>query len=286
MRSLFRSDRRMTIDYRTSYRLSAGLRDICALVIDMDGVLWQGNTPMPGLLEFFTLLRSRPIHFRLATNNPSRTPEQYVAKLAGMGVAVLPEEILTSAIVTAQYLATVAPGAPVYVIGQDGLRQALADHGLHLCDGDKAEFVVVGLDQQLTYAKLAEATLLIRAGARFIGCNPDATLPSERGQLPGNGATLAYLQASTGVAPLIIGKPQRAIFDVALAAMNADAPHTATLGDRIETDILGGKNAGLHSILVLSGVTSPALLAASPVQPDWVFDDIRELTVAWSVLPG
>jgi 4-nitrophenyl phosphatase len=267
-----------------SYRSPHELRDVQALVIDMDGVLWCGDAPMPGLIEFFELLRRRPIRFRLATNNPSRTPEQYVVKLARMGVSVTPEEILTSAIVTAQHLAATAPGARVYAIGMDGLHQALTEHGLHLTDGAGADTVVVGLDTQLSYAKLAEATLLIRAGARFVGCNPDVTLPSERGLMPGNGATLAYLQAATGVAPLIIGKPERAIFDTALDAMQVEAAHTATLGDRLETDILGGQNAGMHSILVLSGAANPALLAASPIQPDWVFESIRELALAWATL--
>lgn len=271
----------MVDSQRTIYRSPEGLRDIQALVIDMDGVLWRGDTPMPGLHAFFELLRNRPIRFRLATNNPTRTPEQYVAKLARMGVQVAPEEILTSAIVTARYLASHMPGARVYVIGMDGLRQALLDHGLQLSDGNAADCVVVGLDTQLTYAKLAEATLLIRAGARFIGCNPDVTLPSERGLMPGNGATLAYLQAATGVAPLIIGKPERAIFDAALEAMQVPAERAATLGDRLETDILGGQRAGMRSILVLSGATDATQLANSPIQPDWVFESIRELAAAW-----
>ena len=275
----------MTNTKAHSYRSPHQLRDVQALVIDMDGVLWRGDAPMPGLIEFFELLRRRPIRFRLATNNPSRTPEQYVVKLARMGVSVAPEEILTAAIVTAQYLAATAPGARVYAIGMDGLRQALTEHGLHLTDGAGADTVVVGLDTQLSYAKLAEATLLIRAGARFVGCNPDVTLPSERGLMPGNGATLAYLQAATDVAPLIIGKPERAIFDTALDAMQVEAVHAATLGDRLETDILGGQNAGMRSILVLSGAANPELLAASPIQPDWVFESIRELAVAWAALP-
>ncbi len=239
---------------------------------------------MPGLVEFFDLLRRRAIRFRLATNNPSRTQGQFVDRLARMGVQVAPEEILTSALVTAQHLAATTPAAKVYCIGMDGLRQALTEHGLNLADGERADYVVVGLDTQLSYAKLAEATLLIRAGARFIGCNPDITLPNERGLLPGNGATLAYLRAATGVEPLIIGKPQRAIFDAALVVMQVEAAQAATLGDRLETDILGGQNAGMHSILVLSGATDPALLAASPVQPEWVFESIRELSAAWAVL--
>ena len=267
------------------YRSLRELRSIYALIVDMDGVLWRGDTPLPGLLEFFALLRSHSILFRLATNNPTRTPQQYVEKLARMGVQVSPAEILTSGVVTAQYLAANAPGGAVYVIGQEGLHQALRERGLRLTDGDQpADYVVVGLDQTLTYEKLSRATLLIRAGAGFIGCNPDVTLPSERGLLPGNGATLAYLQASTGVSPLIMGKPERPIFEAALAAMGADPAHTACLGDRLDTDILGAQRAGLHSILVLSGATTREMIAASPIQASWVVEDIQALTRVWAAL--
>ncbi len=268
-----------------TYQSPEALRDIRALVIDMDGVLWRGNVPLPGLAEFFALLRRRSISFRLATNNANKTPGQYVHKLASMGVEVAPDYILTSAVVTAQYLAATAPGASVYVIGGDGLRQAVLDYGLHLSNGDHADFVAVGWDPELTYGQLSEATLLIRAGAKFIGCNPDRTWPGERGLLPGNGATLAFLQASTDVAPLIIGKPERTMFDVALKAMGADPAYTAMLGDRLETDIVGGQKAGLRTILVLTGASDEAALAASPVKPDWVFDGIQELAHAWGDLP-
>ncbi len=264
-----------------TYQSPEVLRDIRALVVDMDGVLWRGDAPLPGLTEFFDLLRSRSISFRLATNNASKTPGQYVDKLASMGVEVTADYILTSAVATAQHLAATAPGASVYVIGGDGLRQAVLDYGLHLSSGGHADFVAVGWDPELTYSQLCEAALLIQAGAKFIGCNPDRTWPGERGLLPGNGATLAFLQASTDVAPLIIGKPERTIFDVALKAMGADLAHTAMLGDRLETDIVGGQKAGLRTILVLSGASDEAALAASPVKPDWVFDSIQELAHAW-----
>jgi len=260
------------------------LREIRALVIDMDGVLWRGQSPFPGLADFFDLLRRRSIPFRLATNNASKTASQYVDKLASMGVPVTPDEILTSAIATAQHIAAIAPGSSVYVVGGDGLRQAVLDHSLHLSDGHYADFVAVGWDPGLNFSQLSEATLLIRAGAKFIGCNPDLTFPGERGLLPGNGATLAYLQASTDVAPFTVGKPERTMFDTVLAAMDANPAHTAMLGDRLETDILGAKNAGLRTILVLTGATDPAILSASPIQPDWVFDSIQELTRAWSTL--
>jgi 4-nitrophenyl phosphatase len=266
-----------------TYQSPEALRDIHALVIDMDGVLWRGDNPLPGLVGFFELLRERPIAFRLATNNASKSPGQFVDKFASLGVEVVPDDILTSAGVTAQHIAAVAPGASVYAIG-DGTRQAVLNHGLHLSNGERADFVAVGWDPKLTYKELSEATLLIRAGAKFIGTNPDRTLPSERGLLPGNGAILACLQAATDVEPFIIGKPERAMFDAALAAMGADVAHTAMLGDRLETDILGGQNAGLRTIFVLTGASDEAELAASPVRPDWVFKDIQELTRAWRAL--
>lgn len=266
-----------------TYQPPEALRDIHALVIDMDGVLWRGDNPLPGLVGFFELLRERPIAFRLATNNASKSPGQFVDKFASLGVKVAPDDILTSAGVTAQHIAAVAPGASVYAIG-DGTRQAVLNHGLHLSNGERADFVAVGWDPKLTYKELSEATLLIRAGAKFIGTNPDRTLPSERGLLPGNGAILACLQAATDVEPFIIGKPERAMFDAALAAMGADVAHTAMLGDRLETDILGGQNAGLRTIFVLTGASDEAELAASLVKPDWVFKDIQELTRAWRAL--
>jgi 4-nitrophenyl phosphatase len=264
-----------------TYQSPEALRDIHALVVDMDGVLWRGDAPIPGLTEFFDLLRDRPIAFRLATNNSSKTPAQYVRKLASLDVRVESDKILTSAVATARYLAVEAPGALVYVIGEDGVRQALLDHGFRLSDGERADFVVSGWDHGINFAKLSEAALLIRAGAKFVGTNPDRTWPSERGLLPGTGATLAYLQAATDVEPLIIGKPQRHMFDAALTAMGADPAHTAMLGDRLETDILGGQRAGLRTILVLTGVSDQAALASSSVEPDWVFQNIQELTGAW-----
>jgi 4-nitrophenyl phosphatase len=267
-----------------TYETPEALRDLRALIIDMDGVLWRGNTPIPGLNEFFDLLRERPIVFRLATNNSSKTPDQYVTKLASMGVRVSPDVVFTSAIATARYLAETAPGATVFLLGEDGLRQALLNHGLRLSDGHQADFVVSGWDHGINFEKLAKATLLIRGGARFVGTNPDRTWPSEQGLLPGTGATLAYLEAASGVRPHIVGKPERTMFDAAVAAMGVSAAHTAMLGDRLETDIAGARNAGLRSILVLTGASDETALAATQVTPDWIFQSIRELTYAWRQL--
>lgn len=257
------------------------LHDIRHLIIDMDGVLWQGNQPLPGLLSFFQFLRNRGIKFVLATNNASQTPEQYLSKLAGMGVTVHPEEILTSAQATAMHLATVAPkGASVYTIGEAGVQQALTEQGFTLTTGS-APYVVVGMDRTLSWEKLAQATLNIRAGATFIGTNPDKTLPTERGLTHGNGAVLAALQAATEVAPMIVGKPEPLMYFQAMARLGGTPTDTAGLGDRLDTDILGAVRAGIKSILVLSGVSTRAQLAEVNFKPDWVFDGILELTTQW-----
>ena len=253
------------------------------LLIDMDGVLWRGDRPMPGLADFFGLLRRRQIKFVLTTNNASRVADYYVERLAGYGVEIAPAEVLTSAQATVGYLAERSePGTPVYFIGEDGLRKSLAEGGFRLVNaGEQPQYVVASWDRHLTFEKLAQATLFIRAGASFIATNPDRTWPSERGLVPGAGAILAALEAATDVEPTVVGKPSPLMLQVAMRRIGAQNNTTAMLGDRLETDILGGRNAGLTTILVLSGVAQPDDLASSSVQPDLVFDDIAALTQAW-----
>jgi 4-nitrophenyl phosphatase len=257
------------------------LRTLQHLIIDMDGVLYRGKEAIPGSGAFLRFLRDRGIGFILATNNSTRTPRQYTDKLASMGVMVRAEEILTSAQATADYLAGIAAqGTRVFVVGQDGLWTALREVGFTLVE-EEAEFVVAGMDFAIGYERLAQATLLIRAGAQFIGTNPDRTFPSERGMVPGAGSLLAFLETATGVAPTVIGKPGTAMMEQALARMGAQASTTAMLGDRLETDILAGQRAGLVTLLVLSGVTDEALLAGSEIQPDLVFRDVGHLHIVW-----
>jgi 4-nitrophenyl phosphatase len=259
------------------------LRDLRALIIDMDGVLWEGERPLPGLVEFFATLRALALHFILATNNASRTPEQYVAKLARLGVRVTGDEILTSAQATALYLRSQTPnGARVYAIGEEGLLNALREQGFALCEmyDVSARYVVCGMDRGVTWDKLATATLNIRAGADFIGTNPDLTLPTEYGFTHGNGAILAGLQAATGRAPTIIGKPEPLMYQQALTRLQADPATTVAIGDRLETDILGAVRAGLKSILVLSGISTREQLNGLDYQPTWVMDSIEAVAHA------
>jgi 4-nitrophenyl phosphatase len=267
--------------------------NIKALIIDMDGVLWHGDQPMPGLTDFFQTLRDQQIRFILATNNASLTQEQYVIKLAQMGVQVTRDEILTSSMATALYLSKHNNPAEsrVFVIGEDGAKQPLLDHGFTLTDlyelnDDKdnpnrgADIVVCGKDSTLTWDKLATATLNIRAGAQFIGTNADTTLPTERGLTHGNGAILAALQAATGVTPTIIGKPEPIIYQQALALLGVDPALTVAIGDRLETDILGAVRTGIRSLMVLSGVSTVDDFKTTDYQPTWVMPDIRAVTQA------
>jgi 4-nitrophenyl phosphatase len=259
-----------------------------AFIIDMDGVLWEGDRPLPGLAAFFAALRARGARFVLATNNASRTPEQYQAKLAGMGVAVARDEILTSSMATAVLIRRRAPaGARVFAIGEDGLRQALVEHGCALTDlyQVNADFVVVGMDRALSWDKLATATLNIRAGAAFIGTNPDTTLPSEHGLIHGNGAILAALETATGIRPQIVGKPEPTMYALAMEQLGVDPTHTVAVGDRLGTDILGAVRAGIASVLVLTGVSTRADLASLDYGPTWVLPDIQAITAALTGAP-
>jgi len=257
------------------------IRNLHHLIVDMDGVLWRGDEPLPGLCEFFNFLQRKGVGFILATNNSSQTPEQYVAKLARFGVEVAVEHILTSAQATAAYLADQSPpGARVYAIGGEGLQRALEQCGFVLADEDAA-YAVVGWDRQLTWDKLATAALLIHEGAEFVGTNPDRNYPTARGPVPGNGAQLALLEATTGVAPVVIGKPEAWMYEEALRRMGARPESTTMLGDRLDTDIAGAARIGLSTLLVLSGIATEADLTASLLKPDLVCADIGELVRLW-----
>ncbi len=256
-------------------------RSIQAIISDMDGVLWRGAQPLPGLGALFTLAQRRGLDIMLATNNSSNTPRDYIGKLAGMGVTgVEARQILTSGTATADYLRARYPaGTRLYVVGGAGLKQLLAQAQFQLVDAD-AEVVVCGIDFALTYDKVKAAALQIRAGARFIGTNPDSSFPSPEGLLPGAGSILALLEAASGCAPTVIGKPESAMFAVALQRLGTRPEETLMIGDRIGTDIAGAAALGIKTALVLTGVEDDASLRASPLQPDAVFAGLPELIAA------
>ena len=262
------------------------LRDFKYLVIDMDGVLYRGSDPLPGLAEFFEFLREHGIGFRLATNNSGLTPQQYAAKMKRMGAEVAPGEIITSGTATARWLAQRhPPGTRVHVFGEDSLRAALTEAGFELADNHVVA-VVASIDWGVTYDKIKRACLLIRGGAQFVATNLDPTRPTEEGLVPGTGALIAAIAVGAETQPTAIGKPEPIMFEQAMAEMGALPQSTATLGDRIDTDMVGGARAGLGTILVLSGSTGRA--EAEAYGPDLIFDSIAALTQAWqeALSPG
>lgn len=257
------------------------LSDIKAVISDMDGVLWRGDQKLPGMVEFFNFLRENDIPFALATNNSGRHTANYIQKLAKMGVPdITARQLVTSATATVDYLKNRYPdGARLFVIGNEGLFQTLEEADFTITDTD-VDAVVAGLDFNFTYEKAHKATLLIRhQGAAFIGTNPDTTFPSPDGLVPGAGSVIGMIKLTTDVEPVIIGKPAPAMFDVAIQRLGASTNQTLMIGDRLNTDIEGGHNAGLQTAMVLTGVNSRTDI--SDTQPDYIFEGLPDLINSW-----
>jgi 4-nitrophenyl phosphatase len=259
------------------------------VLLDVDGTLWRGSEPTPGLADFFAFVRAQGIGVRIVTNNSLKPPRYYRERLAHYGVFVDDEMILTSAVATGRYLAhTLTPGAAVYVIGEEGLLAAVTAAGMTVVQDtvmqDAAKpvaAVVVGGDRCLTYAKLKDAVLLLQRGARLIGTNPDLLIPTRAGLAPETGTTLAALTAATGVAPTVIGKPARWLFDVALAQLGLDPAQALMVGDRLDTDIDGAQRIGMMTVLVTSGVDDGAASKAKNIHPDLTVAHLGELAAIW-----
>ena len=261
------------------------IRDLDGFLIDMDGVLYRGEAPIAGMQEFLADLDGRAIPHLFLTNNSSMTPRQYADKLQRMGVITPPERILNSAIVTAAQVVRSA-SARVLMLGGMGVREALVDAGLALTDSyEDATHVVVGLDREVSYEKLARATLAVRRGAEFLGTNGDRSYPSERGLEPGAGALLAAIEAASGVEPRLFGKPEAAMFETALQRLGTSPARTAMIGDRYETDILGGQRAGLVTIAVTTGVHDEDHFRRQHPAPDFIFASVADVHRAISSNP-
>jgi len=249
-------------------------------LLDMDGTLCRGDEPIPDAHALIKGLRQQEIPFLVLTNNSTRTPQQVAAKLQNMGIAVFPEEIFTSGMATARYLRKAQIGRKVYMIGEEGLRIALEEEGFELVTGEReeeAEIVVVGLDRQVTYEKLARACLAIRKGARFVSTNGDIALPTERGLLPGNGSITALIATATETRPVFIGKPEPVFTDLALEKLQTPKEETVLVGDNLLTDIMAGKSSGMDTVLLLTGITSPEQARASDIRPTYTYRSIQEM---------
>lgn len=230
------------------------------LILDMDGVLWADSRPLGDLPAIFSRFKEMNLAVTLATNNSTRTVEQYIEKLAGFGVTVEPWQIITSALAVAEMLAGRFPAkTPLFAIGGEGLRQALSAKDftlLNVENAEQAEAVVFGLDRAINFQKMAEAALLVRAGKPLYATNPDKTFPTPRGQIPGAGAWLSVITTASGAQPILAGKPQTAMLQIALERLGTPKEQTWVIGDRLETDIAGGQALGCPTALVLTGVTT------------------------------
>lgn len=251
-----------------------------AFVLDLDGVVYRGDRPVPSAPQAVRTLREVGKRIVFLTNNSARTPEQVAEKLQGLGIEAEPEEVVTSAHATADWIARQAgdTDATAFVIGQDGIRAALGEAGVKVLDGDPEEttFVVVGWDGDVTYDALRTASVLVGRGARLVATNADASYPAPGGELwPGAGAILAAVEAASKTTATVIGKPHRPLFETALD--RAGSRQVLMVGDRIETDVVGAVRAGVDAALVLSGASGPAELLDHDELPVAVLADLGEL---------
>lgn len=254
---------------------------IKSLIIDMDGVIWRGDAPIGDLPAIFERIRERGIKFVFATNNGTRTSDQYVTRLQGFGVDVEPWQVITSAQAAAHGLLQKFPrGTKVFMIGEAGIRSALEENGFEVLtteDASNAEAVLVGIDRQITFQKMAEATLLVRRGVPFYATNPDKTFPTPRGEVPGAGAWYSVIVTASGVEPIVAGKPFPFLMELALEKLGTAKENTLVIGDRLETDIAAGQGVGCPTALVLSGVSSKIQADAWKPAVDIVADDLASL---------
>ena len=252
------------------------------LILDMDGVLWHDNEPIGELPAIFNQIRALGLKFVLATNNSTKTIDEYLQKLSGFGVLLEAWQIVTSAESTLDYLQETSPNADtLYIFGSNSLKESARQRGYNVLEDDdattKADYVLVGLDVNLTYNKISNAAKKIREGATFIATNTDATFPAPQGLIPGAGTMVTAVQTASGTKPTTIGKPEPYLYRSAIKVMNLEPKDVLCVGDRLDTDILGAQNAGFQSALVLSGVSTPEDLDRWNPKPNLVASDLTAL---------
>lgn len=248
-----------------------------SVISDMDGVIYRGGRLIPGALEFITRMRERGVRFLFLTNNSEQTPLDLVRKLRGMGIDGLEEgNFITSAMATAQFVAAQKPGGSAYVVGGAGLATELHKVGYSLTESNP-DYVVVGKTSAFSFPMLKKAAELIDAGAKFIGSNPDMVDPVEGGTEPAAGVLLAAIAAATGMQPYIVGKPNSLMMIYARRMVGAHAEDCVMIGDRMDTDIVGGMEAGMRTCLVLSGVSSRETIDEFPYRPTFVYPSVGQI---------
>jgi NagD protein len=245
-------------------------------LIDMDGVLISGQSPIPGAAEFIERLHSKGIKFLVLTNNSAYTPMDLAHRLQRMGINIDKSEIFTSAMATARFLHTQKPNGEAYLVGETGLMVAMHEIGYIQTDINP-DFVVLGETSNYNFESITKAVRLVAAGARFIATNPDATGPTDRGIEPACGAMAALIQTATNRAPFFIGKPNPFMMRAALNYLGVHSEDTFMIGDRMDTDMIAGIQTGLGTCLVLTGVTSRDMLDRFPYRPQQIYGSVAEM---------
>lgn len=264
--------------------MSESQKAVRALLSDMDGVLVREDQAIPGAADFVRRLREGGMPFLLLTNNSIFTPRDLQARLSRIGIDVPAESIWTSALATAQFLNEQRPEGNAYVIGEAGLTAALHAVGYVLTDHDP-EYVVLGETRTYSFEAITRAIRLIEHGARFIATNPDPTGPSDAGSIPATGAVAALITRATGVQPYFVGKPNPLMMRSALNRIDAHSESTVMVGDRMETDVVAGLEAGMRTVLVLTGSTRRESVERFPYRPTYVREsvaDVVELVEQWT----
>jgi NagD protein len=251
-------------------------RETRSWLMDMDGVLVREEHALPGAGEFLALLRESGTPFLVLTNNSIYTRRDLAARLRSSGIEVPEESIWTSALATARFLEDQRPGGTAFVIGETGLTTALHQAGYTMTERDP-DYVVLGETRTYSFERITAAIRLVANGARFIATNPDPTGPSAHGPLPATGSVAALISHATGVDPYFVGKPNPLMMRSALNAIDAHSETTAMIGDRMDTDIVAGLEAGLEAILVLTGVTTREQAERFPYRPSRIVDSVADL---------
>lgn len=247
-------------------------------LIDLDGTMYRGSQQIEAAADFVHRLNQKNIPYLFVTNNSSRTPGQVAAKLREFDIPAQEAQVFTTSLATANFIYERKPNARILVIGEEGLKTALSEKGFSEA-GEDADYVVMGIDREINYEKLAIACLAVRNGATFLSTNADIAIPTERGLLPGNGSLTAVVAVSTKTSPTFIGKPESIIMDQALKVLGTKKEETLMVGDNYDTDILAGMHAGLDTLLVHTGVTTRELLEDYEVKPTFTVDTLDQWEV-------
>ncbi|WP_445620403.1 HAD-IIA family hydrolase [Kushneria sp. Sum13] len=251
-------------------------RDVDCWLTDMDGVLIHENKAIPGAAELINQWRDKNKPFLVLTNNSTYTPRDLSARLARSGIDVPEDRLWTSALATAAFLKDQSPGGSAFVIGEAGLTTAMHEAGFIMTDADP-DYVVLGETRTYSFEAITRAIRLINGGARFIATNPDVTSPSAEGVLPATGAVAALITSATKRDPYVVGKPNPMMFRSALNKVGAHSMRTGMIGDRMDTDVVAGIEAGLHTVLVLTGIADRSEVERYPFRPKEILDSVADL---------